>query len=98
MDQIRQIVKRDGRTVDFNIDKITEAIYRAAKVLGGKDHDMAQYLARQVELYLLEICHNDIPTVEQIQDAVERCLSKTDTPGQQRSISCTEQNVPVSGT
>ena len=74
MDQIRQIVKRDGRTVDFNIDKITEAIYRAAKVLGGKDHDMAQYLARQVELYLLEICHNDIPTVEQIQDAVEKVL------------------------
>lgn len=74
MDQIRQIVKRDGRTVDFNIDKITEAIYRAAKVLGGKDRDMAQYLARQVELYLLEICHNDIPTVEQIQDAVEKVL------------------------
>ena len=42
MDQIRQIVKRDGRTVDFNIDKIADAIYKAAQVLGGKDHDMAQ--------------------------------------------------------
>lgn len=74
MDQIRQIIKRDGRTVDFDIDKITEAIYKAAKVLGGKDRDTAKFLARQVELYLVEICHNEIPTVEQIQDAVEKIL------------------------
>lgn len=74
MDQIKQIIKRDGRTVDFDIDKITDAIYKAARVLGGRDRDMAQYLARQVELYLVEICHNDIPTVEQIQDAVEKVL------------------------
>lgn len=74
MEQIKQIIKRDGRTVDFNIEKITEAIYKAAQVLGGRDRDMAQYLARQVELYLIEICHNEIPTVEQIQDAVEKVL------------------------
>ena len=74
MDQIKQIIKRDGRTVDFNVDKIADAIYKAAQVLGGKDYDMARFLARQVEVYLLEICHNDIPTVEQIQDAVEKVL------------------------
>lgn len=74
MSQIKQIIKRDGRTVDFDIDKITDAIYKAAKVLGGKDHDTAKFLARQVEVYLLEICHNEIPTVEQIQDAVEKVL------------------------
>ena len=74
MDQIKQIIKRDGRTVDFNVDKIADAIYKAAQVLGGKDYDMARFLARQVEVYLLEICHNEIPTVEQIQDAVEKVL------------------------
>ena len=74
MEQIKQIIKRDGRTVDFDIDKIADAIYKAAQVLGGKDYDMARYLARQVEVYLLEICHNEIPTVEQIQDAVEKVL------------------------
>lgn len=74
MSQIKQIIKRDGRTVDFDVDKITDAIYKAAKVLGGKDHDTAKFLARQVEVYLLEICHNEIPTVEQIQDAVEKVL------------------------
>ncbi|MBE6031388.1 MAG: anaerobic ribonucleoside triphosphate reductase [Clostridiales bacterium] len=74
MDSIKKIIKRDGREVYFNIDKIAEAIFQAAKQLGGNDRDMAKYLARQVELYLLEVCHNEIPTVEQIQDAVEKIL------------------------
>lgn len=71
---IRHIVKRDGRTVDFNVTKIADAIYKAAAALGGKDEDTAMYLARQVELYLTQVCHNDMPTVEQIQDVVEKIL------------------------
>ncbi|MBQ6900808.1 MAG: anaerobic ribonucleoside triphosphate reductase [Firmicutes bacterium] len=74
MDSIKKIVKRDGRTVPFDVNKIADAIFKAAQVLGGRDRDMSVYLARQVELYLLEICHNQIPTVEQIQDAVEKVL------------------------
>ncbi len=69
MDSIKKIIKRDGRMVDFNVDKIADAIFKAAQVLGGRDREMSLYLAKQVELYLLEICHNQIPTVEQIQDA-----------------------------
>lgn len=74
MSQIKQIIKRDGRTVAFDSGKIAEAIYKAAEVLGGKDRNMANFLAKQVELYLTEICHNETPTVEQIQDAVEKIL------------------------
>ncbi len=74
MESIMKIIKRDGRTVDFDVEKITEAIFKAAQVLGGKDREMAAYLAKQVELYLLEVCHNSTPTVEQIQDAVEKIL------------------------
>ena len=74
MDSIQKIVKRDGRTVDFDVNKIADAIFKAAKVLGGRDREMSVYLAKQVELYLLEVCHNQIPTVEQIQDAVEKIL------------------------
>lgn len=74
MGTIKTIIKRDGRKVDFDIDKITNAIFKAAEVLGGTDKDMARYLAKQVEIYLDEICHNDTPTVEQIQDAVEKIL------------------------
>ena len=36
MEQIKQIIKRDGRTVDFDVDKIADAIYKAAQVLGGR--------------------------------------------------------------
>ena len=31
----RSIRKRDGRIVEFNPDKITEAIFKAAKAVGG---------------------------------------------------------------
>ncbi|MGN0701591.1 MAG: anaerobic ribonucleoside triphosphate reductase [Lentihominibacter sp.] len=74
MSEIKQIIKRDGRTVDFDIAKISDAIYKAAEVLGGQDRDTSNYLARQVELYLTEVRHNEIPTVEEIQDAVEKVL------------------------
>lgn len=74
MESIRTIIKRDGREVDFDINKISNAIFAAAEVLGGTDKDMARYLAKQVELYLSEVCHNETPSVEQIQDAVEKIL------------------------
>jgi ribonucleoside-triphosphate reductase (formate) len=72
--RVKQIVKRDGRTVDFDLGKISSAIYKAAEALGGKDDEVALYLARQVELYLAQTCQNDSPTVEEIQDAVEKIL------------------------
>ncbi len=85
MNSIKKITKRDGRTVEFDVNKIAEAIFKAAQVLGGRDREMAMYLAKQTELYLLEVCHNQVPTVEQIQDAVEkRFLSKTDMLVQQK--------------
>lgn len=74
MGEIKKIIKRDGRTVDYDNSKIADAIYKAAQVLGGQDKNTASYLAKQVELYLTEVCHNDVPTVEQIQDAVEKVL------------------------
>lgn len=55
MGEIERIIKRDGRVVEFSIDKISDAIFNAARVLGGRDREMATYLAKQVELYLLEV-------------------------------------------
>ena len=74
MTTIKKIVKRDGRMVEYDVDKIAEAIFKAAQVLGGRDKDMAKYLAKQTELYLSEILHTSTPSVEQIQDAVEKIL------------------------
>ena len=74
MNGIKKIIKRDGRTVDYDINKIADAIFKAAQVLGGKDHDLSLEIAKEVEEYLLDVCHNQVPTVEQIQDAVEKVL------------------------
>jgi ribonucleoside-triphosphate reductase len=60
--------------VEFDIHKISSAIYKAAEALGGRDEEMALYLARQVELYLAQECNVTQPTVEEIQDAVEKIL------------------------
>ena len=71
---IQQIVKRDGRMAPFEIDKITNAIFGAAQASGGQDHDMAQELAVQVEKTLEETAGTETPTVEQVQDTVEKVL------------------------
>lgn len=71
---IKTIVKRDGRTVDFDLDKITEAIFKAARALGGSDRATAAQLAEQVADYLENVKQNHTPAVEEIQDAVERIL------------------------
>ncbi|MFV0516841.1 MAG: anaerobic ribonucleoside triphosphate reductase [Aminipila sp.] len=74
MDVIKTIKKRDGRIAKFDLEKIAEAIYKAAQVLGGNDYEMAKELAEEAEQYLLKVKHVDSPTVEQIQDAVEKVL------------------------
>ncbi|WP_312642707.1 anaerobic ribonucleoside triphosphate reductase [Hydrogenoanaerobacterium sp.] len=71
---IKTIVKRDGRSVQFDIEKIATAIYKAAEVLGGKDKEMAYTIANDVAAYIENKLHTETPTVEQIQDAVEKIL------------------------
>ncbi len=73
---LTKIIKRDGRIVDFHLDKITDAIFKAAQSLGGNDRAMAEDLARKVEAYLEEKYSGQIPTVEQTQDAVEYILAE----------------------
>lgn len=69
------VKKRDGRVVDFDQDKITIAIYKAAKAVGGSDRKTAKKLSNQVVKILDEKFKNhEVPTVEEIQDAVEKVL------------------------
>ena len=70
---ITKIKKRDGRTADFDIDKITQAIYKAAQAIGGTDYETANELAKEV-CDILEAQDNNEPTVEQVQDTVEKVL------------------------
>ncbi len=70
------IRKRDGREVAFNPDKIEQAIYAAFKAAGSaKGHETSLALTQRV----VSEMENDeniagIPTVEQVQDTVERVL------------------------
>ncbi len=70
---IRFIKKRDSRIVPFDIAKIDEAIFRAAKAQGGTDRAMSRNLADQV-LDMLEAEGDDTPDVEHVQDLVEKVL------------------------
>jgi ribonucleoside-diphosphate reductase alpha chain len=72
---IKRIRKRDGRLVDFDQDKIAEAIWKAAKSVGGKDRQLASKLAAEVVKRLgKQLKPREIPTVEQVQDLVEVTL------------------------
>ena len=71
---ITTIVKRDGRIADFNIDKIANAIFMAAKANGGSDYAEAEAIAAQVVDYIENKEHIETPHVEHVQDVVEKIL------------------------
>ena len=71
---ITRIKKRDGREVPFNVEKIANAIFKAAVASGGKDYDMALGLAYEVANILNQNMKGAIPTVEDVQDLVEKVL------------------------
>lgn len=75
MPKLTHVIKRSGAIVPFNPDRITNAIYRAAVSVGGRDRERAAWLASQV-VDLLEdmIDEGAHPHIEEIQDAVEKVL------------------------
>ncbi|MDD6483698.1 MAG: anaerobic ribonucleoside triphosphate reductase [Clostridiales bacterium] len=71
---VESIIKRDGRRTDFDISKITDAINKAFVASTARDdRNYADFLANKV-LYDIEEQSIKTPTVEQIQDSVERVL------------------------
>ncbi len=73
---IPQVIKRSGAVVAFNRERITNAIYRAAVAVGGRDRALAESLTDQV-ITIMESSNRaegSIPTVEEIQDIVEKVL------------------------
>lgn len=72
---IERIVKRDGRVVPFDREKIASAIYRAAVAVGGRDREAADKVTDDV-LALLEARSSPgtWPGVEEVQDLVEKAL------------------------
>jgi ribonucleoside-triphosphate reductase len=74
---IRKIRKRDGKIADFNPIKITNAIWKAAQAVGRKDYKKSIELTDKVLKQLeKELKKGEIPTVEQVQDTVEKAIIK----------------------
>ncbi|UCF97081.1 MAG: hypothetical protein JSV89_18195 [Spirochaetaceae bacterium] len=72
---IKQILKRDGRIVPFNREKISFAILQAAVAVGGRDRVKAEKVTDDVVRLLEQRQRGDsIPTVEEVQDLVEKAL------------------------
>ena len=71
---IIHIIKRDGRKVPFNIEKIANAIFKAAQAKGGTDFNAAMDVAVEVCKLYEEQNPGKTPTVEEIQDLVEKTL------------------------
>ncbi|MAG91699.1 ribonucleoside-diphosphate reductase, adenosylcobalamin-dependent [Candidatus Woesearchaeota archaeon] len=69
---VSRIKKRDGTVVVFDQKKITSAIFKAAQSTGGKDRKIAKLLSEKVVEELSKITIT--PSVEQIQDLVEKVL------------------------
>ncbi len=68
------IIKRDGRVVEFNPSKITDAIAKAGKATGEFDYETAKRLTIRVLDLAYRLIGDRNPTVEEIQDIVEEVL------------------------
>ena len=70
----KRIVKRDGKIVKFDPEKITEAIAKAGLATEEFKHDRARALMEKVLKRAEEEITARTPNVEQIQDIVEEVL------------------------
>lgn len=76
---INLVKKRDGRVIPFNEDRITRAIFLAASNVAEKEHKSPDYklseeLTQEVIKKLNTKFMNDIPGVEDVQNAVVKVL------------------------
>ena len=71
----QSIIKRDGRTTEFHVDKIATAIEKAFQACAAmQDRAVADEIAAKVAKKLDEGAIEGIPTVEGVQDVVEETL------------------------
>ncbi len=78
---VKSIVKRDGRIVPFDIEKIAGAIYKGMTSSSEGSQEESALIANKVYGELVRIAKkfkNFIPTVEGVQDVVEAELMRSD--------------------
>ena len=73
----KKIVKRDGKIVNFDPEKITDAIAKAGVATGEFKGDRAKQLAEKAVKRAEESIKQRTPSVEQMQDIVEEVLMES---------------------
>lgn len=69
------VIKRNGSVVPFTPERIANAIFRATVAVGGRDREASDRLAALVVAQLEKDTPPDtFPSIEQIQDLVEKTL------------------------
>lgn len=71
---IKNVIKRDGTIQVYDENKIADAIFKAARACGGNDKLTSEKLAAQVTAALMIEYDQKAPTVEEIQNQVEKVL------------------------
>lgn len=71
---ITQIKKRNGETEEFQLEKITRAIFKAAQYCGGDNYELAEKIAKRVYRKLNKNNESITVDIETIQDTVEKVL------------------------
>src|SRR5574343_1361327 len=78
---IPTIIKRDGRIVPFDLQKITNAVWKGMNTVKEGTIEEAELVAKQVLAEMIRIKRkfsNFMPTVEGIQDIAEQELMRAD--------------------
>ena len=73
-EMLAQVIKRNGKTVRFDRSKIISVIAKASEATGEFNGTTSNMLADEVVVLVKETMKNHIPTVEEVQDAVEEVL------------------------
>lgn len=73
--KIISVVKRDGRIAAFDAEKIAFAIFKSLRATGKPNRELAtKYAGQVVNMLQKTVNRKTEPTVEEIQDEVERVL------------------------
>ncbi|NTW94966.1 MAG: ribonucleoside triphosphate reductase [Chlorobiaceae bacterium] len=70
----REMIKRDGRKEPFDAEKIVYAVFRALRAVGKADRTKAAGIAGDAIRQLESEMGDRIPSVEEMQDTVEKTL------------------------
>ncbi|MBU0762839.1 MAG: vitamin B12-dependent ribonucleotide reductase [Candidatus Altiarchaeota archaeon] len=77
---VSKVRKRDGRVVKFNREKISDAIHKAIEAVNKQDGKESERLTERVVKELGKKYKDDTPSVEDVQDVVEKVLMSESQP------------------